>query len=255
MLRLCAGAIINTSRCLCWEQQGTLVDQQSVRGGHWIWWITSMGEILHLAVIHRQMFVVVCLRCRQQQQQHCCFTNVWRPSLQRSDGGNGTCPRAASTQAKAFPNFFNNSSGRKGGGGGGVRHVERREKAWHRDQHIKTSVIASRPSYCLPQHFSQLSIFSVLNLTFLHSPTLSFIHFLLYFCELCSACSYSFCRRFFGVVWFYHFYISDWMAAARQSKVIPVNSQHVKQRAEFIAIAVCSADTVLQHQTTKEGSW
>lgn len=239
MLRLCAGANINTNRCLYWKQQVVSVDQQSVRGGHWIWWIISMGDILHLAVIHQQMFVVVCLHCRTTLLFHKHLTPItptWWWCLP---------PSCINTLDGSLSKLFQKQLRQEKGGGGENRHRERREKAWHRDYHIKTSVISSRSSYCLPQHFSQVSIsrsstspFSALP------PHLLSISSFITFCAFCSTCVFSFFRRFFCVVW---------MSAAWQSKVIPVNTWlcslgwHVKQRAEFIAVAICSAESVLQH--------
>lgn len=177
------------------------VDQQSVRGGHWIWWIISLGDILHLAVIHRQMLVVVCLCVAEQQ---CCFTNIWRPSLQHGGGGGGTRPRAASTQAEAFPS-------RKGGvdmEGGGRRpgiEISTLKHLWSRPDPATASLnISARSRFFGSQP----------HLPLLFHPT--FYLFLTLFISMHFALPVllaSFDTRL---------YISDWMAAARQSKVIPV---------------------------------
>lgn len=112
------GASTNTNQCLCWEYQVMSVDQQSVRGGQWIWWILSMGDILYLAVIHRQTFVVACLHFRTTLRLHKYLTKI-SPKRRHMPPRHGSLSKPLRKQLEEEK--------------GKTRHGERREKAWHRD--------------------------------------------------------------------------------------------------------------------------
>lgn len=112
---------------------------------------------------------------------------------------------------------------------------------------ISTSVISSRLRSCLPQHFSQVSIFL--------SPT--------------SASSALPPHLFFNINFPFfpsmHFALPVLLAPLDASFVLSdvissiivigwLQPHATEHRARFTAIAICSTDTVLQHQATKKRS-